>query len=106
VERLASKQTKLINDVVVRLALPPHTRLHDVFHIGLLKKFCGPPPDAPPLPTIHHGASILEPDRAVRTRVAQCTPDPRPVEGRDGCIGYMGRRRVLHLKVPELPTQG
>ena len=50
---------ELINDVAVRLALPPRARLHDVFHIGLLKKFQGTPPDAPPpLPVIHNGAAI------------------------------------------------
>ena len=63
---------ELINDVAVCLALPPRARLHDVFHIGLLKKFCGPPPDAPPpLPPIHHGASVPEPEGAVRARLAR-----------------------------------
>jgi hypothetical protein len=33
--------TELINDVAVRLELPPRARLHDVFHIGLVKKFQG-----------------------------------------------------------------
>ena len=50
---------ELISDVAVRLGFPPRARLHDVFHVGLLKKFISTPPDAPPpLPVIHHGAVI------------------------------------------------
>jgi len=64
--------TELLNDVAVRLALPPQARLHDVFHIGLLKKFHGSPPDAPPaLPAVHHGAVVPEPERAVKMRLAR-----------------------------------
>jgi hypothetical protein len=64
--------TEMINEVVVRLALPPQAHLHDVFHVGLLKKFHGALPEAPPpLPSIHHGAIAPEPERAVRRHVAQ-----------------------------------
>jgi hypothetical protein len=64
--------SKLINDVVVRLALPERACLHDVFHVGLLKKFVGTPPDTPPLlPPVHNGAAVLEPERAVRARLAR-----------------------------------
>nr|CAB3494457.1 unnamed protein product [Digitaria exilis] len=63
---------ELINDVAVRLALPERARLHDVFHVGLLKKFVGAPPDAPPaLPPILHGAVLLEPERAEKSRLAR-----------------------------------
>jgi hypothetical protein len=64
--------TELINEVAVRLALPPRARIHDVFHVRLLKKFQGTPPaDPPPLPPLHHGAVDPEPDRAVRFRLAR-----------------------------------
>jgi hypothetical protein len=67
--------TELINEVAVRLELPPRAKLHDVFHVGLLKKWVGDPPAAPPpLPTIHNGAVEPEPERAVRTRLARGVP--------------------------------
>jgi hypothetical protein len=63
--------TELINEVAVRLALPPRARIHDVFHVGLLKKFQGTPPaDPPALPPLHHGAVVPEPARAVHYRLA------------------------------------
>jgi len=68
----AAVRLELINDVAVRLELPPRARLHDVFHIGLLKKFQGTPPAAPPtLPPLHHGAVAAEPECAVRFRLAR-----------------------------------
>jgi hypothetical protein len=64
--------TELINDVTVRLGLPPRARLHDVFHVGLLKKFHGTPPDAPPpLSTLHHGVVVPASERAVKMRLAR-----------------------------------
>ena len=43
-----------------------------MFHVGLLKKFQGTPPAAPPpLPQVHHGAIAPEPERAVRYRLAR-----------------------------------
>ena len=63
--------TELINEVAVRLTLPPCAKLHDVLHVGLLKKWVGEPPAAPPpLPVIHNGAVEPEPERVVRARLA------------------------------------
>ena len=54
------------------MALPPRARIHDVFHVGVLKKYHGPAPDAPPrLPPLLHGAVAAEPERAVRFRLAR-----------------------------------
>ena len=62
----------IVNDVAYRLELPPRARLHDVFHVGLLKKFVGTPSDAPPaLPPVHHGATQPVPERASRARLAR-----------------------------------
>lgn len=63
---------ELINDVAVRLALPPGARLHDVFHVGVLKKFVGVPPASPPaLPIIHNGAVVPEPLQVTQARLAR-----------------------------------
>jgi hypothetical protein len=64
--------TECINEAAVRLALPPRAKLHDVFHVGLLKKFVGDPPEVPPpLPPMLHGAVTPEPEHAVRYRLAR-----------------------------------
>jgi len=63
---------ELINDVAVRLELPPQARIHDVFHVGTLKKFIGTPPTTPPpLPDIKHGSVVPAPDRVTQTRLAR-----------------------------------
>jgi hypothetical protein len=63
---------ELINDIAVRLALPPQAHLHDVFHVGLLTKFHGTPPQEPPaLPPVRHGSIVPEPERAVKSRLAR-----------------------------------
>lgn len=66
---------QVINSVAFRLALPPGARLHDVFHVGLLKPFIGTPPAAPPqLPQVHNGAVVLTPARAIKACLARGVP--------------------------------
>jgi hypothetical protein len=56
-----------IKHVAFRLALPPGVRLHDVFYVGLLKKFMGTPPATPSLlPQVHHGAIVPVPACVLR----------------------------------------
>ena len=62
--------TEKINEVAFRLALPLGTRLHNAFHVGLLKKFIGQPPQAPPpFPPTHNGAIIAAPANALKARL-------------------------------------
>jgi hypothetical protein len=64
--------TEIINDAAVRLALPPQAKIHDVFHVGLLKKWVGAPPSSiPELPKLLLGAVVPEPERVVRSRLAR-----------------------------------
>nr|CAB3446695.1 unnamed protein product [Digitaria exilis] len=64
--------TEKINEVAFRLALPQGTRLHNAFHVGLLKKFVGSPPSAPPLlPPTHNGAVVSVPLKALKTRLCR-----------------------------------
>jgi hypothetical protein len=63
---------EIINEVAVQLQLPQGARIHDVFHVGVLKKFVGTPPGEPPaLPPTHHGAVVPTPARITATRTAR-----------------------------------
>ena len=58
-----------VGDMAYRLQLPLGTRLHNVFHVGLLKPFQGTPPETTPvLPPIHHGRVCLVPERVLKGR--------------------------------------
>jgi hypothetical protein len=56
----------------VCLQLPSGARLHDVFHVGMLKKFVGTPPaTTPPMPHKVHGAVVPEPASVTQARLAR-----------------------------------
>ena len=59
-----------VGDVAYRLRLPEGARIHDVFHVGVLKPFRGTPPTAPPaLPPLHNGRLLHQPARVLRSQL-------------------------------------
>jgi hypothetical protein len=58
--------TERIGPVVYRLQLSEGARVHNVFHVGVLKPFHGQPPSStPPLPPLRHGRTLQQPERAL-----------------------------------------
>ncbi|XP_068657856.1 uncharacterized protein [Aristolochia californica] len=59
-----------VGQVAYTLKLPDTAKLHDVFHVSLLKPHKGPAPSSPPfLPPVDNGHVILTPYAVLRARV-------------------------------------
>ena len=66
------KVTEKVGKVAYRLALLVGARLHNVFHVGLLKPFHGTPPDAPPpFPPVQNGRVCPCPTQVLKGRLAR-----------------------------------
>jgi hypothetical protein len=61
-----------LGTVAYRLQLPAGAKLHDVFHVSMLKRYRGDPSAAPvPLPPIRHGRACLEPETVFKSHLAR-----------------------------------
>jgi len=59
-----------VGDVAYRLRLPEGARIHDVFHVGVLKPFHGDPPSTtPPLPPLQHGRPLQTPEKVLKSQL-------------------------------------
>jgi hypothetical protein len=63
-----------IGELAYRLQLPEKARIHNVFHVALLKKFQGTPPvSMVPLPPLQHGRILATPAKVMKARLNRGT---------------------------------
>jgi hypothetical protein len=63
-----------VGSAAYKLQLPMNSRIHDVFHVSLLKEYKGPPPtSAGNLPPVFDGKALPTPKAALRSRINRGT---------------------------------
>jgi hypothetical protein len=64
------KVLQQLGKVAYKLQLLNRVRIHDVFHISLLKKIVGPTPNqVVPLPDLFHGRMLPTPEKVLHVRL-------------------------------------
>jgi hypothetical protein len=64
--------TERVGSVAYRLQLLVSAKLHDVFHVGLLKCYYDEPRDGPGvLPPTRHGRACVEPAKVIKSRLSR-----------------------------------
>ncbi|KAL2319346.1 hypothetical protein Fmac_028315 [Flemingia macrophylla] len=74
------KATEKIGEVAYRLDLPPTARIHNVFHVSLLRPHLGPHPSPQPLslpPEIEDNQPVLTPTALLDWKMSTDTSDPQ-----------------------------
>ncbi|MCO5581073.1 hypothetical protein L7F22_034949 [Adiantum nelumboides] len=88
------KITDQVNDVTFRLDLPPSWKIHNAFHVSLLRPYMGPPPSEPvtdELPEIEEMEEILEPEQIVHHQERHSSREMLPESI------WSSSRIILHL---------
>jgi hypothetical protein len=61
-----------LGDAAYKLQLPGGEKIHDAFHVGILKKFCGElPSELDNFPVIWHGRAFPETDAVLKSRLSR-----------------------------------
>lgn len=91
-----------------RLTLPAGARLHDVFHVGLLKPFVGTPPTSPPaLPPTQHGGVLPVLASVLKSRMVRGVRQLLVRWDRFASVcDFMERSRFLSFSLPCFPARG